>query len=172
MFTRHLVSAVSRAVFGIQIPARNFTQMPRFFLQLQHSKQKLNTKLINTKPFSTPIYTTNCANFHVKLKTNKHKKNAFRPHHASVKRYWLTGSDRIFRFKNGMNHKRRRKSTNQLRRLNRQAELPRQHYRRVCKMMGIAQKKFLPPTQSRPTSKFWTPPKKMAFKIETASETI
>lgn len=163
MFSRQLASRMARAAFNTTFPttmsARTFTQMPsRLFPMKQHTisfKSSSSLSLPTTTPITSPM-----ANFHVKLKTNKHKKHALRPHHASVKRYWLTGSDRIFRFKNGMNHKRRRKSTAQLRRLNRSAEIPRIHYRRVSKMLGIAPKKFLPPTQSRPTSRFWTPPKK------------
>jgi len=76
-----------------------------------------------------------------------------------VKRFWQTGSGRLMRFKSGMNHKRRRKTKSQLRRLSKRVEVPKESYRRLTKMMMLTSYHQFPPGMSRPVSKYWQPPK-------------
>jgi large subunit ribosomal protein L35 len=105
------------------------------------------------------LISTQRAMFHIKLKYDPKTKVKSRPHHASCKRFWATGSGRLMRFKSGMNHKRRRKTKAQLRRLSQRVEVPKQAYRRLTKMMMLRPFLQFPPGMSRPVNKFWQPPR-------------
>lgn len=115
--------------------------------------------MLKPTAFTPTTVNTMVRQFHIKLngakKVNHYK---FRPHHASVKRYWQTGSGMLMRFKGGMNHKRRRKTKSQLRRLSQRVEVPKIHYRRISKMLGIRPNPQLPPGQKAACPRFWTPP--------------
>eukprot|EP00461_Guttulinopsis_vulgaris_P000171 UN00171 len=66
----------------------------------------------------------------------------------------------LMRWKQGMNHKRRRKTKAQLRRLGKKVEVPKIHYRRISKMLGIRPNPQLPPGQRARVAPFWQPPVK------------
>jgi ribosomal protein L35 len=179
MFSRVVARLATRATKSMIAPKLQFpttTTTTRFlttqsrFPTMTPTRHNLlpqhHIDLIKPQQPQFTLTTTQTAQFHIKLKINRHKRDRIgyrsRPHHASVKRFWQTGSGRLMRFKSGLNHKRRRKTKNQLRRLNKTAEVPKQSYRRLTLMMMLRPHAQFPPGMSRPVSKYWQPPKDAA----------
>jgi len=79
---------------------------------------------------------TSIREFHIKKQKSKRvRRNKMKSHRATLKRFSVTGTGLIMRWKNGKRHLLRKKSPRQLRRLDHKVEIPKQYYQRYRRSM-------------------------------------
>jgi large subunit ribosomal protein L35 len=93
-----------------------------------------------TTSFKVPTLLTQISrNFHLKRKANPRKhvgaKYKNKSHRATMKRFKVTGTGRIMRWRAGKRHLARNKSKRQLRGLSKRVDVPKQLYKRYKQSM-------------------------------------